>query len=334
MGVRDTTRKYGYPWWERKFDWSVWALNPDHAKNFLVEQGKFSQRFTERATQVSHVDVAFELAGYVNEWLGHAGLQEAERDYIFHFAIGLIVIQWRIDIWSQIITTDHADPTAKDVLLSGRVALSDSNVRQYVTRDPYELLSSNRVFYKNDPDKLLEYFFGVATPYTFQQGGKSQTKLRNNWDKRPFRLLFKQVYEFIIRRFPPDVAEDWKAQLYKILHATNPLLPVPDGTQLIQRGKNITDRQTGQPILRGYCWAGWDFTHGLGPLGRPVTVAEILDYTYSPSRSRSTVRYTNPATPSVGIPPQLSWEQDFLGHEPGRVKEQVDIELRKLSSPR
>lgn len=335
MGVKKAMKKYGYSWWEPKFDWSTWVLKAEHAKHFLVEQSQFSRRFQKRAIQVSHVDVSFQLAGYINEWLDRENLGSAEQGCIFEFCIGLVMIQWRIEIWAQIINTNHADPTAKDVLLSGRVAVSDNNVRQYVTNDPYNLLSSNRAFYKDDPMTLLEYFFGLVTPYTFQQGGKEQRKLRNNWERRPFRLLFKQIYESIIRRYPPSTVEQWKTQLYQIIHATNPLLPVPDGTQLIQRGKNSKDKATGQVIQRGYCWSGWDFPAGLGPLGRPVTSKEILQYTYpsgSKPSSKPMAQYTNKEgrCPYTGAPPQLSWEVEYLGIEPERVKQKMDLKLNRL----
>ncbi len=89
--------------------------------------------------------------------------------------------------------------------------------------------------------------FGRQTPY-ISLGGSRQEKKQDHWSTWTFCLAFAQVKDALLKRFSSELVLIWKETLFCVIHVTNLLLPVPNGTGLLSR------KQGG----KGYNWLAFN----------------------------------------------------------------------------
>jgi hypothetical protein len=321
LNQRHYLREFGYAWWAPKIDWDTWTLKDDVAGRFFTDLPEFAQRFKRRANQVSQVDLASDLAGLALGWLRrHSGNPDRLHE-ILEFCTGLVMIQFRLDVWAQLANTGSLRGTPEEVALclAGRVPLTHASVSRHQNTGPVELTSSNAKFHKGDPQHLLEYLFGLTTPYVTPDKTPRQKK-RNNWENKPYRLLYKQIHEALGEVLSPKKRGAWTRDLYRVVVATNPLLPIADGTTFIQRKHNSG----------AYCWAAYDF-RSIGPLGAPASTRQIVDTTFSqPTGNTVFAEFRTIDRFFRGAPPKLQWEADFLGRSARKVEKNMAERFTRL----
>ena len=204
-------------------------------------------------------------------------------------------------------------------LVSGEIPLAFDTVARFVS-DPnrslaLDLGTSNAAFHKGSPRSIFEYLFGPGDTY---QGLSGKPKKRDHWKDKSFRAIFHQTLNLIGQRISPGELKQWQSDLFLVIHATNPLLPVPDGTVLISRKHN----------KKGYAWLAFQWDQDLGSAEKSITCKELL------GRLREgppTWCKGNGSGYSWRHPPRLKFEDDFLGKTSNQVQKKMAQLLKGCS---
>jgi hypothetical protein len=323
MAMGSTMKKFGYGYFSpQKMDWASWRISRDHVDNFFRDEPAFARVMKARRSEVLGVDQALKVVGFIREWLRYATTAQ-QISAIYDFSIGFLMITYRGAIWEQLKINKTLAHHPQDViksLISGKVPLTFSNVARFVRDRDFkfpDLNTSNRVDHKGDPMNILEYLFGT-TPYFTPDG---VLKKREHWDPRMFRLAFAQVYAAFSARFTRREAAQWKQDFFCVVHATNPLLPVPDGTQLLSRKQK-----------KGYAWAAFDWIEGLGPFKHPISCRELVQLVYPQGHGKHVTEYcrVNGGRYFDGVPPQLEYETEFFEKSANDIKRNMKRKLDSL----
>ncbi len=318
VGINDMMEKFGFAWWKPKIDWSCWQLADTFANHFFTNQPEFLRRYRRRHQQVLRVHEATVIYGLIEEWLTTRPKHPQIVDAIFDFAIGFIALEFRRDIWSQMTSTksiQNLTPELKYQLESGAIPLTFSNVGKYGADGPIELQVSNKVFHKQKAQVLLDYILGFQ-PF-FDPSGRP--KERASWANKPCRLAYRQIYNLLSQHLSSSAVDTWKRRLFYVIHAINPLLPIPDKQTFIQRRKG----------KQNYVWSGWQWSDGLGPRDKAVTAREIVEYSYR--RGDDSVFFTLDC-PFDGTPPYLEYQDEFHGQPISKIQKRMQRKLKQIET--
>jgi hypothetical protein len=194
-------------------------------------------------------------------------------------------------------------------LVNGEIPLTFDAVARSVS-DPNgspapDLGTSNATFHKGNPRSIFEYLFGPGDTY---QGLSGKPKKRDHWKDKSFRVIFHQILNLISQHISPGELEQWQNDLFLIIHATNPLLPVPDGTVLISRKQN----------KKGYSWLAFKWDQDLP--AKSITCRELLRYLHGKPPAWCKGDGSNY---SWGSPARLKFEDDFLGKTSNHVQKKM-----------
>lgn len=323
LGMAKNMKKYGYSWIAPgKIDWTTWRIDRDHVQHFFRSEPAFALAMRKRRQQVLTVYQALKVVEILREWLMLASTR-LETDAILDFATGFIMVSYRHAIWAQLDQNGvlkHLPINVRKPLLDGRVPVTFSNIATYVRdKDPIApdhpvLKSSNSSFHQGDPNNILEYLFGTVEPYV---GPRRGVKKRDNWKNRLFRQLFAQVRQLLSSVLPPDQLRAWNQELYHVIHATNPLLPNPDGTGLISRRHSS----------EGYGWLAYQWLNGLGPFLQPVSCRQLVQQVYPPGVTKIT-EFCKRNIEDGGVffdsePPRLKYEDEFFEKSIPHIKRKM-----------
>jgi hypothetical protein len=108
-------------------------------------------------------------------------------------------------------------------------------------------------------------------------------KKRDNWGNQPFRNSFYKVYLLLAGRLSVPSLQSWKRDFYYIVHATNPLLPNSDGTQLISRKQNSM----------GYGWLAFKWLNRLPLFPGPVSSQQLVRGVYPNGAGNQAIKWYN-----------------------------------------
>jgi hypothetical protein len=330
LGMYATMKEFGFAHFTPdiiRFD--QWRIHEDHAENFFRREPAFALAMRARRQQVLRFDESMQIIELISQWLS-ASRSATHTAHILDFATGFLMIYYRHAIWAHFQTTkalDHLSDQERETLLSGAVPISYSNVCRYI-RDPDKLAplkpdlsSSNANFHQGDPNLVLEYIFGFGDTYTPPVGkGKVGTKKRDHWANRGFRVAFAQVYDLLSDSLTEDAVIQWKRNFYNIVHVTNPLLPLPDGTVLVQRKHGN----------KGYCWLAYDWPYyDLGLLTAPISCSRLLRLVYPRNDQLATTwEFKVKGRWFQGTPPRLLYEDEFFQQLTHRIRRRMERKLQ------
>jgi hypothetical protein len=332
MGMKENMNEFGYGYFKSKIDWNSWHIPPESAVNFFRNEPMFVQSMRAKRKQVLHVWEWHSVLGMIRQWFTEAKTAE-ERETVLDFTASYIMLTYRHAVWAQLkdnSVLDHLTREVQDMLVDGRVPVTFSNIARFVKdtdpavpRQP-DLTNSNHNFHKGDPMNVLEYLFGWNDYFD----PKGKKKKREHWNTKMFRIVYKEVYMLFAENLSPHQMRLWKRQLFLMIHATNPLLPNPDGTQFISRKKNSM----------GYAWLAYDWIEGLGPFSAPLSCRELLNTLcpYGAEAALLNTQWCNSKSGRFfdGTPPRLRFEEEFLGKSIPRMKNVMEKKWRKLKQSR
>ncbi|KAI1097102.1 hypothetical protein F4804DRAFT_339546, partial [Jackrogersella minutella] len=324
MGGYKQMKRYGYAYWLPKMDWSTRLLDNDHAPNFFRAQPEFATRLKKRRQQVLHVDGGVRVTDMIEHWLHARPLSEAQEEIILEFATGFLMVAFRRDVWGHL-KGQKKLTSESEVLLNGSVPLTLDQITFFHDAGRPDFTSSNTIFHKGDPNILLKFLF-TNEEIIDRKGPKA----RKHWDTMGFRFLFRNTELLLLGTLSSARHRRWKEEFFCIVHATNPVLPVPDSTHFIQpKSSKIKDRFPAHAAT----WHTWNWPHGVAPLGRPVKGRDIIAATYAGNpRVNPTTFYKSPGKQPVLFnksPPQLEYEVDFIGKSLDYVTRKMNQRLAR-----
>jgi hypothetical protein len=329
LAMRYSMQQYRYAYFAAKIDWHMWRLASSHASNFFRSEPGFALAMQKRRQQVLRVDESIRILPILDQWLTDAGTSFTKLQTILDFSIGFIMVLFRHCVWAQLkankALVPHLTKAQEKELLDGRVSLTYANIVAWV-QDPKpnvpnspDLSSSNAAFHQGDPCLVLDYLFSPKDPWVDPQ---NRTKKRDHWRDRIFRVIYAEIYALFARRLSPHVVQEWQADLYLVVHTTNPLLPCPDGTQLLSRKhKN-----------RGYSWLAYDWITDLERWSKPVSCHELVKTIYPNRIAKHVTRWckSNDGHFFNGTPPRLLYEDEFLGLSLSQIHAKLRRKWRQL----
>jgi hypothetical protein len=318
MGMSSTMKEFGYMYFQPKMNWPTWSLHPGRAENFFRREPEFVLAYKARRNQVIHIWEASTITELISQWLAKADTPR-KMNAVIDFTHGFLMTLFRNAVWAQLKNNKvlaHLPDSQQNLLLSGRVPITYSNIARYVQDfDPAvpatpDLSSSNSTFHKGDPIVILEYIFGHETP--FRGGLARKPKKRDNWGNQPFRNSFHEVYLLLAGRLSAPSLQSWKRDFYCVVHATNPLLPNSDGTQLISRKQNSM----------GYGWLAFKWLNGLPLFPGPVSSQQLVRGVYPNGAGNQATKWCNRNEGEFfdGVPPTLQFEKEFLEKSAGKME--------------
>jgi hypothetical protein len=333
LGYQDAMETHGFAWWRPVIDWDSWQIAPPFQKGFYADEPQFALRYLSRRKRVKHVASSFEILALIKAWVSDyiAGTFAQTGDTlqcILEFAVGFLMIQYRIDVWTQLTSTlpssIRAGLSKEDTssILTGFVPVTFANVTKYHVKGSPEIMSGNRDFHKGSAWNLLHYLFDFA-PYKIPSGSKgseAKGRERKHWDTKLFRSMFKEVWFLFQPILSREDIQLWRRILYGTVLATNPLLPIPDSTTFIQRRKKGGNQM----------WAAFDWPGGLGPVGTPCTPQHIWEKTYIHDYDSPVMARNSKDSIFSGEPPHLLYEDEFHGKSGPRIDKLMRSRLAKL----
>lgn len=331
LGMAKNMKEFGFAYPNPGImDYTKWRISKEHVGNFFRNEPAFAQAMIKRRQQVLHFSESQKVVELLQQWLNDTRtLAPAHTEAILDFASGFLMTSYRHSVWAHLKGTkvlDHLPEEKKKELLSGCVPITYSNIRDWVRdRDPLVssepwIRSSSATYHEGDPMYILDYMFGVHTPWT-PPNGKKGSKNRKSWVDKPFRTLFALILRVLEDNLSQATVRQWQDDFYCIVHATNPLLPSPEGTTFLGRTHGH----------RGYIWLAFQWPHcDLGSFTQEVScrnlVRGVYPYGAYPHGAKATTwSYRNGGDFFDGTPPKLIYEKEFLG----KSLEKIDRRMRR-----
>ena len=327
LNLRHSIKQFGYAWWSSKIDWKTWEVKEPYANHFFLDEPEFARRFTKRRAQVAIVDNSLRLCELGAGWIAEHGSHLSKLRLVLDFCVGLIMAQFRRDCWDHLYSLGRLeDASAGTALRIGDVPLTHATLSKHLKGGLPDLAISNRTFYRQDPRILLVYLF---TNDPVDQAGRP--KERGCWRNKPFRAIFNQIYRTLVRHVDPITTERWVEDLFKTVLATNPMLPIPDNANFMQRRNKSRDV---------FSWATFDFPLAVGPLKEPASYKQVIQKTFPNGleiRHATITSSTNASAPSVfwsHAVPTLRFEKIYLGRETSSVRRVAQKEITRAGEGR
>jgi len=288
MGAWSNMVRYGYAYWGSKIDWNTWLLRSEHAEHFYQAPSDFAARHVARKTQVLDLDASYDILGIVQE-ISKPSLRMSQRLILFDFLSGFNMLCFRRAVWQKLRQTNRLDLTrTTNDLFEGKIPLSFHSLSQFLSCLPPDFRSSNNVFHKHNPDFLLDFLFDPRPfPPPELHESRLSTKKRVHWETIIFRQVYRGILAILENDFGPDTAREWGREAQRVVLATNPVLPVPDSQQLLQK-------KTLPSPAHGVVWVSWRFPSNPDHLPQPATHRQIID-----------ILFANPPTPQTAIKTRL-----------------------------
>jgi hypothetical protein len=316
LAMKNAAKEYGYVWIGAKINFSIWQLYPEHARNFFRQEPAFATAMKKRRNQVIRVDEAMVTVKIIQDWMEdlwsnhRVPPQPAAVDLILDFCSGFIMILYRSAIWQQLFNNkvlSHNTKAIQEQLIAGNIAVSYANIVAFVqdknpkARGKLNFATSNRAFHKGDAKNVFDYLFKPGKLYDSPTGVIMK---REHWEKKSFRMTYTSVYDLLSEYLSPERVASWNECLFLVMHATNPLLPSPDGTSMISRKHGSL----------GYSWLAFDWVHGLS-FKQAVSCRALVLKAYPQGGGTHAMICCKGDGGAIfeGAVPRLEYEDDFFG---------------------
>jgi len=317
MGMERQMMKFGYAYFCPKVDFRAFRILDSFSKGFFPERPDFVKALAKKRLHAFKVWEVDSIIDQIQEWFESISPSDSlawrQHQAILEFCTGLMMIAYRCDVWAQLDsnkTLKHHSHSILEKLISGQVSITFDNITQYVRDLPEcpsspDLHTSNAIFHKGNFLHVLDYLFGINDDWVEPSG---KVRKRDHWKNKPFRIAYRRVFRLIGERLGREAQSDWQYQFYCVVHATNPLLPNPDTTQLLSRKKNN----------KGYSWLAWNWIEDFPPAAcksGPISVQVLMQqtsYHRGPKVTHCNPTKNNSNSHFRGVPPKLTFETEFL----------------------
>lgn len=222
MGFQYSLEKRGYAWLPAdKINWVHCTFNQIHSVKIPFNNNSLLGSYRKRMSSVQSItDVYKQFTALLNSLVKHYK-DKVYFYYTLKYLSTKCIISYQQEIWTR--TKDDWSGENLNECLSGHVGMSVEGLKKRAVGgvEPYFATSTNK--YKLSPLGQTDYLWGFC-----------DGKKRDNWDNKPYRLLFRQVFTFLETEFSEKFAIHWSTHHYKQFLFNNWILPQPVKSRFYQ----------------------------------------------------------------------------------------------------
>ncbi|RYP63086.1 hypothetical protein DL769_007073 [Monosporascus sp. CRB-8-3] len=247
LGIGDSMRQHGFGWWRPGiFRWEYWRFTDEVCSKLLVGNILLHQQYQRQWRAVRQIRDSMVYMLQASQWFSRFQLGLAENEAAagvwLEYLHCLVIRQFDFDVWQKLHEENRRYPELRDAAAaafppgSPPVFCYDTIKELFYDRGapnvkgplPPHLVSGNRMQAKTTPLSLIRYLFG------WDDG-----KQRSGWGATKYRVLAQRAYRLITQFFCRRVADEWLADLCRVVLLTHWILPYPAATGLFSTTKAV-----------------------------------------------------------------------------------------------
>lgn len=222
LGFQNTLGRYGYCWFEPRFDWAALQFHTDVTNRTLFGNSTLKRRYLRHGSQLRHFFTLTQQADRAVEWLQAHRRHERIRARLIAWLTHICLRQFRIDLLEKIKSEIKEDQRTD--ALQGLEPFSYETLSKILTDSVY-LTKGHKTFDKNATNMFS---------HLFAYRGRGVNFNRQHWQDLPFRKLYARVDQMLVE---PDDREEFRWCIERRLFQYYWIMPHIGGGHFTQKTK-------------------------------------------------------------------------------------------------
>ncbi|OJD22346.1 hypothetical protein ACJ73_06306 [Blastomyces percursus] len=242
IGIGETLQLYGFGWFLDKLDYQSMTFRPPHRASMMFNTPTLLSQYYARYRHLvaAHRDYIFFHDIFTQ--LSQAREDPTRAMTLLDLLVDLCLRSFRQDVFHALEQAHPKQPMSQSGLqaaLAGEVPLTTTGFRRVLRRAPleteFQYVSSMKAKV-SDVSVLFTWLWGWAGD------GNNGGWPRKGWEKKLYRLLFRQSFEVITQIFGLQQAREWRATLQYRFIRTHWILPYPSKQSFWSRSTAASGR--------------------------------------------------------------------------------------------
>jgi hypothetical protein len=244
IGIKTTMHQCGFGWFLPKINWSTIRLLPQYTDHFLAGNMLLHSEYQRRWRAVRDLGDVYIRLHQAGRWFATYNVQGSQRreEAWLEYLLALNIQQFHADTIQHALTSSNK---THPELSATATASSSSSGGTGLAKLSYCLQGMHTMFEVDEqlgpPHTAMGNVVAITSTWELLEllfgWEESPPKQRGPWQKKTYRLIFRQTYDLIASQLGARRAQEWYHQFLTTVLLTHWVLPYATATAFLPLSK-------------------------------------------------------------------------------------------------